>query len=1240
MSQPICFNCPPSAGRLALFVALLAAVWPLTSISAQCTLVCNQNLSVSLDNSGQAIITTQLIAPNASSSCPGPLEIKLYTSQGLPLVNPLNCNQIGQTITATVRHLGTGNTCSANIEVQDALSPVLTCPEKTVLCNQDASVAAVGLPTMTDNCTTPSLLDYQFIDTETDLGCSGTHAGYPVIRRIDRHWTVTDQQENSSTCVQKIWLRRTTAADVVFPPNHDGFALPSLACGQDPDDFELAGQPTAGEQPIDNGGICELGIGHTDQIINYCLPAGYTVVRTWTLVEFCTSTVTQRIQLIKVEDKTAPVVTAPNNLVVGTNGNNCSATVTLPVATATDNCSTVSTTAVWEYGNGYGPFTGVALGSHVVTYVATDACGNSASTTALVTVVDNSPPTAICTAALQVALSSTGTAFINATALNAGSFDQCSPVSLAVSRDEVTYTPGVLVDCADLSTPVPVTLRITDAVGLENFCIVAVAVRDFLKPVLLCPADVTLNCLQDYRALSLTGQAVASDNCVLQSLDSTNFATLDGCHTGMITRFWKATDAAGNTKLCTQHIIVTPINTLVVVFPANVTVNSCGSPFSTEPAATGQPVISGQSCFQPSVTFTDQIFQVAPPACFRIVRTWKVIDFCLYNPNGGTAGYWQHAQVVDVRDNIAPGLSIPADLTVSPDQPGCMAQVVLSDAAATDCSSTITITHNGVYATAGVNASGLYPVGMHTVVFSASDGCGNLAQRTLHITVQDISAPAAVCISGLAVNIGPNGQVALQPSLLDGGSNDNCSALSELVFAVFPGVLTCQSLGFQQVVLTVLDAAGNISSCHTLVNVQDNAGNCGNFLHTIGGTIRLPLGQPIAEIPVQLTGDGFTETMVCDSAGRYTFSDVPAGSYILTPVNNAKWLNGVSTFDLVLISRHILGLQPLGSPYKILAADANRSGTVTTFDIVQLRKLILGIFDTLPGSTSWRFIPANYVFPDTLNPFSSAVPETITLVNLTQDQMNQDFIGIKLGDLNDNTNPVDPRSPPDTAWLELPDLSLLPHVPVAVPLTVKNWSSWSGFQFEITLDLEQAGLERVELLSANLLNGHHWVQRRPGVLAVSWDNSQQRPEPADSVLVILHLLPKRASSLRAAVRLYTERLTPESYPAAKTGIGPVQLRFTPAPGSKVPVATQSWQCFPNPFSEETVFEFDLAEPGEVQLLISDAAGRPVLSRKADFPKGHQHWPIDGRELPGAGAYRCRLATSTQTFTGGALIFIH
>ncbi len=96
--------------------------------------------------------------------------------------------------------------------------------------------------------------------------------------------------------------------------------------------------------------------------------------------------------------------------------------------------------------------------------------------------------------------------------------------------------------------------------------------------------------------------------------------------------------------------------------------------------------------------------------------------------------------------------------------------------------------------------------------------------------------------------------------------------------------------------------------------------------------------------------------------------------YTVTPKKNDNPLNGLTTYDLVLISKHILGIEPLGSPYKMIAADANNSNSITTFDIVEFRKLILGINQALPNNESWRFMYNDYIFPNPHNPFQEVVP--------------------------------------------------------------------------------------------------------------------------------------------------------------------------------------------------------------------------------------------------------------------------
>jgi hypothetical protein len=138
----------------------------------------------------------------------------------------------------------------------------------------------------------------------------------------------------------------------------------------------------------------------------------------------------------------------------------------------------------------------------------------------------------------------------------------------------------------------------------------------------------------------------------------------------------------------------------------------------------------------------------------------------------------------------------------------------------------------------------------------------------------------------------------------------------------------------------------------------------------------------------------------------------------VVPTKNDNPLNGVTTYDLVLISKHILALEPLNSPYKMIAADVDKSGSITTFDIVETRKLILGIYNSFPNNSSWRFVDKAFVFTNPNNPFppSPRFPLATTCLNFPSS--NNDFVAIKVGDVNNSATGNRPGQRPvlELSW--------------------------------------------------------------------------------------------------------------------------------------------------------------------------------------------------------------------------------
>ncbi len=164
----------------------------------------------------------------------------------------------------------------------------------------------------------------------------------------------------------------------------------------------------------------------------------------------------------------------------------------------------------------------------------------------------------------------------------------------------------------------------------------------------------------------------------------------------------------------------------------------------------------------------------------------------------------------------------------------------------------------------------------------------------------------------------------------------------------------------------------------------DPFGHLANFI----GFIQTPEGEGIGGATVVLEGTDSTTSVVTDENGLFITQLPRTSAYRLTFSKNSDPLNGVTTFDIVKIRRHILGIEPLDDNFKVVSADVNISGSVTTFDMIEIQKLILGINNQFPNAPSWGFVsPQGNLF-------------NILTLNDLQQNVNLSIIGIKIGDVN------------------------------------------------------------------------------------------------------------------------------------------------------------------------------------------------------------------------------------------------
>lgn len=170
--------------------------------------------------------------------------------------------------------------------------------------------------------------------------------------------------------------------------------------------------------------------------------------------------------------------------------------------------------------------------------------------------------------------------------------------------------------------------------------------------------------------------------------------------------------------------------------------------------------------------------------------------------------------------------------------------------------------------------------------------------------------------------------------------------------------------------------------------------------HMVSGKLTTPTGIPIPGFAISASG---TESKIVytDNNGDYQFSLAP-GSYVIAPLDCSEGvLNGLNTFDEVLIVKHMAQEELLNSPYKIIAADINGDHMIDAPDTSLYRKLILAIILDIPAG-NYQYVLKNYTFPDPSNPFDPLFPSAFNIADLQNDISGVDFYAIKTGDVNNS----------------------------------------------------------------------------------------------------------------------------------------------------------------------------------------------------------------------------------------------
>ncbi len=899
-------------------------------------------------------------------------------------------------------------------------------------------------------------------------------------------------------------------------------------------------------------------------------------------------------------------------------------------------------------------------------------CGETVVETWTVSVAPGTPPVAVCDEMTQITLGPTGTAEVCAPVFDDGSTDDCAILALKVKRmDALTNEPFedcVNFTCDDIDKDLFVRLRVYDKIGdfsendpnaQYNECMVEVEIDDKISPVIDCPPNITVNLDPNACEGQVFYAPTALDNCGIVSKVSTPpSGTFFGIGTHVVTT--TATDPSGNTSSCSFFITVNEYpNPNIVACKEEVSVGLSGDCFDPVIEITPDLVIEGgpYGCLDDyllelfdlennpiSGTFIDStyigdtlIVQVTDPENGNFCTSLLIVTgdagppvfIC---PDDKTIGCQEFDETI--WDGVNPTQQDPSDLPVYEEVNLNLVLIGYYPDNSTDCNINYLIVSQVIDLDACES-------GVVARTYTAYDDNDNSISCTQQITVENSSpfficdvlpwnTPVTDCSGGHSLDDGVEWPADVTitaceyspQALIDlpGFEPENAEP------QVFEGPCSLVGVAYEDTEVayngdtikvlrkwTIIEWCSLSSWEYTQILLVAQT-DC-NILNACAFT---ELGDPICN--VEMVPDTFT-----DASGCVQFTP-PSGVTVIAPGKDDSSDNGITIVDALGIRLHILDGLPL-TPYQMIAADINGDNQISSFDLFYVLSILLGEIDEFPVGP-WRFVDANYVFPDPTNPFTPAFPEVINYSTLNPS--NVEFVGIKVGDINVSANigcDSDSLIAPPSEYISLIGDDQLINKGETYTLDIHASNFNQVLAFELSLSYDPAILEFDTILSSDLAQYFpHVHEEYPGKLNIIWLSDDDLGTTLSVSEAFMNL---RFKAIENGVISQSLFLSPDP---SLGGIDSDQTPFAFDTLQWNGLITTGWKELfhkqieisinPNPMTDYTDFIVNQTYNEPLQLTLFDLTGKTLLSQqfqnafrlyKGELPAGSYYYQISNEE---------------------------
>lgn len=773
------------------------------------------------------LAAAQALQPEAYDFCDPNVIITKTAGAQVPGVCPI-LYTITNTFIATDHCGNFSQVYTQVINVSDVTPPVInTQPSNlTVECDGTGNTSQLnnwlssnGGATATDLCSAVTWTN-NFIELSDLCGATGTAT---VI------FTATDQCNNPiSTNAVTFTIIDTQAPSITCPA--DVLAqVNTINCTVD---NVVLGTPTGSDD-------CS-SVTFTNDHPSPVFPAGVTIV-TWTATDECGNTSTCQ-QRVTVQDLTPPTVECPvTPIEVNADPGSCDAYVEVPAPIVTDPCPY---TMVNDYTLTSSAFATYPVGTTIITWTITgDVSGAINECTQTVIVDDTQDPTISCPGNQLFTAPAPACTLVVTTIPAPVIADNCDVANLELTWEKIFGGVTIATGTGDVNGTTfsvgitTVIYTVTDDAGNFATCTFTVTVDDEVPPtVITCPGNQTLpnipgSCFANVtipapEVIDPCGEIVSISHNSPYSTDPTNAS--GQYQVGVTIVIWTFTDNSGNTSTCQHTITVNDTEVPTITCPGSITVEAL-PPDCSVPSITIDPPVIVDNCPNPILTWTKTGATTGSGTGLVNNTSFNngitTVRYIITDASGNSD--WCEFTVT-VLDDLPPTvIDCPDNITV-PNEPGeCFANIIVPKPEVEDpCGEIVSFTNsfNGTD-----DASGEYPVGTTTVVWTFTDQSNNTSTCSHTVTVNDTEKPTITCPEDVEAIAEAPDCIIPDYSLEAPVYDDNCGiagiswVMTGATTGAGTGVLTIYDIevGVTIITYTVTDIHNNTETCSFTVTISD-----------------------------------------------------------------------------------------------------------------------------------------------------------------------------------------------------------------------------------------------------------------------------------------------------------------------------------------------------------------------------------------------------------------------------------